>query len=168
MNPKVEELRAAVQELANQYGMNVETESMRGSVMFSLVSDRNKNGVGGYFGNLIWDEEAQAYRTYHLNGTKYKTLRGALKPFSERLKTTVETRKKDEADRVAKAAAMERLCTIAGKKVEDQRHDSVSVTTKKYGFDLELTPNSAGKVYIKMRFSASVPVDQLSELLGIM
>jgi len=69
---------------------------------------------------------------------------------------------------VARATAIERICTIAGKKFNDRHNDSVMVTTKKYGFDLELTPNSAGRVYIKMRFSASIPVDQLSELLGIM
>ena len=170
MNPKAEELRSAVQELANQYGMNVETESMYGCVMHRLVLPRgeNGNGIGGYYGNVVWDEEAKAFRTFHYNGTKYKSLRGVMKAFAEWLKNTVETRKKEEADRVTRATAIERICTIAGKKFNDRHNDSVMVTTKKYGFDLELTPNSAGRVYIKMRFSASIPVDQLSELLGIM
>ena len=130
-----------------------------------MLNGNDENDIAAYFGNLLWDEEAKSYRTYHFNGTKYKTLRGVLKPFSEHLKNTVETRKKEEADRVAKTAAIERIRNIAGVKGNRHNDDSVSITTKKYGFDLELTPNSAGKVYVRMRYSSSIPVGQLAELL---
>jgi hypothetical protein len=169
MNPKVEELRVAVQELANQYGMNIETESMRGSVMFRLVlpSDTNGKGFGGYCGNLIWDDEIQSYRTFHYNGAKYKTLRGVIKAFSEWLKKTVEDRRKERDAEIARTTAIDRIRTIAGVAGNKPTNgDDIRVTTKKYDFDLVLSPSGDGRVSVKMGYCNYISVGQLAELLG--